>query len=231
MTHDHDTPGGANAPGSSSGADEGTAHAGGLDHSTGDDGDRSPDQLTLFALLEQVDLLDSAPTRHADARLGAQHEATGQTEWTANHQEGRADILPGLLAALAAAKAQGGQRLADDLLLGATDARHEALMDALLAPTGEQPAEAPDEQRGLPYRRSSSADIAPAAPAGLDQRPTTRLSSGAQRALAHIFGAPPTGDSSFYAQRPTPPARRVAESRETYQIDGEPSTLKPDEEQ
>jgi len=229
MTRDHDAPGSdANTPGGSSDAGEDAARTGDLDHSAGDDGDRSLDELALFALLEQVDMLDSAPTRHADARLGAQHEATGQAEQTANHHEGRTDILPGVLAALAAAMAQGGQRLADGLLLGATDARHDALMDALLAQTGEQPAEAPDEQRGLPHHRSSSADVAPA---GLRQRPTTRLSSGAQRALAHIFGAAPTGDGSLYAQRPTPPARRVAESSETYQIDGEPSKLKPDEEQ
>lgn len=145
------------------------------------DGEGEVDALALFALLEQVG---------------------------AGERERR---VADLLAGLASARALGGQPLADAVLRGVTDERHETLMDQLLATASGQPGAA----LAAPV---DDASTLPAASATDGRHPAATLSEGAQRAITRIFGEM-DADEGAYAQRTPSPLARVAEARAAYQLD------------
>ncbi len=127
-------------------------------------------------------------------------------------------------AALAPARAQGGQPLADAAVQGATDDLQDALMDRLMdAPTGaaDQGRERGDDDDAEPA--GSHAALTTSATASAQR--VARLSPGTRRALTLIFGAfgerddEGTMDEGAYTQRATPPIARVAEAREAYRAD------------
>lgn len=244
MTHDHDalppTPHGTlgsatNTHDGSVGDDaNGELSAGATLGDERDERDERDDgfELALFALLEQASATPYLPIHSA----GVAQESSQATAETAGQpaQVWGVDMPPGLLGALAAAQAHGGQRLADALLLTVTEDRRDALLDALLDRANEQPQEQPDTATdthrnphgGYPASAPSapSALVPAVAPAEVGGASAGRLSPGAQRALAHIFGVAKTGDGSAYTQRGAPPARKVAETGGAYQPHGERST-------
>jgi len=175
------------------------------------------DERALFALIEQLATEDSGALppveRRGDTReVGESAERARRTDSGDEPEMWLANTRAALLAALAQARAQGGEPLADALLASVSDERTDLLMDTLLDITDTG-------QREQPNQRARYANPSPSiSPIPGSDRPA--LSSGVRRALTLIFGRPQADDRrGDYAQRTPPSISRVAEEPEAYQAD------------